>query len=228
MTSLAPVVAVDGPSGVGKGMVTRALMSRLPGWHLLDSGALYRLLALAAHQTGIALDDAKALATLAQKLDIKFSETEEKQELIILNNQDVTRLVRTETTGGMASRIASIPQVREALLARQHAFRQSPGLIADGRDIGTVIFPDAHLKIFLDASPDERARRRLNQLREAGITATLDDLRTEIFQRDERDRGRAVAPLVPASDAVTIDTTSMPPAEVLATVDELLKSRGLI
>ena len=228
MTSLAPVVAVDGPSGVGKGMVTRALMSRLPGWSLLDSGALYRLLALAAHQAGIELSDAKGVAALAPNLDIKFSETEEKQELIILNNQDVTRLVRAETTGGMASKIASIPEVRAALLDRQHAFRQSPGLIADGRDIGTVIFPDAVLKIFLDASPDERARRRLNQLREAGIAATLDDLRTEIFQRDERDRGRAVAPLVPASDAVTIDTTSMPPAEVLATVDELLKSRGLI
>ena len=228
MTSLAPVVAVDGPSGVGKGMVTRALTARLPGWHLLDSGALYRLLALAAHQTGIELTDGKALAALAPKLDIKFSETEEKQELIILNNQDVTRLVRAETTGGMASKIASIPEVRVALLDRQHAFRQSPGLIADGRDIGTVIFPDAVLKIFLDASPDERARRRLNQLREAGITATLDDLRTEIFQRDERDRGRAVAPLVPASDAVTIDTTSLPPTEVLAKVDELLKSRGLI
>ncbi|PTU31093.1 (d)CMP kinase [Stenotrophobium rhamnosiphilum] len=228
MTSLAHVVAVDGPSGVGKGMVTRALTARLPGWHLLDSGALYRLLALAAHQTGIELTDAKALAALAPNLDIKFSETEEKQELIILNNQDVTRLVRTETTGGMASKIASIPEVRVALLERQHAFRQNPGLIADGRDIGTVIFPDAVLKIFLDASPDERARRRLNQLREAGISATLDDLRTEIFQRDERDRSRAVAPLVPASDAVTIDTTSMPPAEVLAKVDELLKSRGLI
>lgn len=228
MTTQAPVVAVDGPSGVGKGMVTRALMSRLPGWHLLDSGALYRLLALAAHQTGIDLADAGALSALAPDLDIKFLENEQKQELIILNNQDVTRLVRAETTGGMASKIASIPEVRAALLERQHAFRQKPGLIADGRDIGTVIFPDAVLKIFLDASPDERARRRLNQLREAGISATLDDLRTEIFQRDERDRGRAVAPLVPAKDAVTIDTTSLPPAEVLAKVDELLKSRGLI
>jgi cytidylate kinase len=209
-------------------MVTRALTARLPGWHLLDSGALYRLLALAAHQTGVDLADANGLAALAPSLDIKFSETEEKQELIILNNQDVTRHVRTETTGGMASRIASIPEVRTALFERQLAFRKNPGLIADGRDMGTVVFPDAVLKIFLDASADERARRRLNQLREAGISATLDDLRTEIFQRDERDRGRAVAPLVPASDAVTIDTTSLPPAEVLAKVDELLKSRGLI
>ena len=128
----------------------------------------------------------------------------------------------------MASKIASIPEVRTALFERQRAFRQLPGLIGDGRDMGTVVFPDAILKIFLDASADERARRRHNQLREAGINASLDDLRVEISQRDERDRGRAVAPLVPATDAVTIDTTSLPPAEVLAKVDELLKSRGLI
>ncbi len=226
--SVIPVVTVDGPSGVGKGMVTRALTARLPGWHLLDSGALYRLLAVAAQQTGIDLADAAALASLAPNLDIKFLESEEKQELIILNNQDVTRLVRTETTGGMASRIASIPEVRAALFDRQRAFRRAPGLIGDGRDMGTVVFPDAILKIFLEASADERARRRFNQLRELGVNARLDDLRTEIIQRDERDRGRAVAPLVPASDAVTIDTTSLPPAEVLAKVDELLKSRGLI
>lgn len=226
--SVIPVVTVDGPSGVGKGMVTRALRSRLPGWHLLDSGALYRLLAVAAHQTGVDLADATGLAALAPKMDIKFLESEENQELIILNNQDVTRLVRTETTGGMASKIASIPEVRAALFDRQRDFRQAPGLIGDGRDMGTVVFPDAVLKIFLEASPDERARRRFNQLRELGVNASLDDLRTEIIQRDERDRGRAVAPLVPAEDAVTIDTTSLPPAEVLAKVDELLKSRGLI
>lgn len=223
-----PVVTVDGPSGVGKGMVTRALMSRLPGWGLLDSGALYRLLAVAAHQSGTDLADGPALAALAPNLDIKFLENDQKQELIILNNQDVTGLVRTETTGGMASKIASIPEVRTALFERQRAFRQPPGLIGDGRDMGTVVFPDAILKIFLDASADERARRRHNQLREAGINASLDDLRVEISQRDERDRGRTVAPLVPATDAVTIDTTSLPPAEVLAKVDELLKSRGLI
>ena len=226
--SVIPVVTVDGPSGVGKGMVTRALTARLPGWHLLDSGALYRLLAVAAHQNGVDLADAAGLAALAPKMDIKFLESEQKYELIILNNQDVTKLVRTETTGGMASRIASIPEVRAALFDRQRAFRQAPGLIGDGRDMGTVVFPDAILKIFLEASPDERARRRFNQLSELGINASLDDLRTEIIQRDERDRGRAVAPLVPAEDAVTIDTTSLPPAKVLAKVDELLKSRGLI
>jgi cytidylate kinase len=223
-----PVIAVDGPSGVGKGMVTRALTSRLPGWHLLDSGALYRLLALAAYRTSVNLDDAQALAALAPSLEIKFSESHNKQEIIMLNGENVTSAVRTETTGGLASKIASLPEVRTALFDRQLTFRQTPGLIADGRDMGTVVFPDAILKIFLDASTAERARRRHFQLREAGIDANLDDLRTEIFRRDERDRGRAVAPLVPATDAVTIDTTSLPPAEVLAQVDELLKSRGLI
>jgi cytidylate kinase len=223
-----PVIAVDGPSGVGKGMVTRALTARLPGWHLLDSGALYRLLALAAHQAGVNLGDARAVAAVAPELQIVFSENKQKQEVITLNGENVTAAVRTETTGGLASRIASFPEVRAALFQRQRAFRQMPGLIADGRDMGTVVFPDAILKIFLDASAEERARRRHFQLREAGIDANLNDLRAEIFQRDERDRGRSVAPLVPATDAVTIDTTSLPPAEVLAQVDELLKSRGLI
>ena len=226
--STVPVIAVDGPSGVGKGMVTRALRSRLPGWHLLDSGALYRLLALAARQAGVDLSDENALASLVPGLAIEFTENENKQELILLAGRDVTRLVRTEITGGYASQIAALPAVRTALSDRQLAFRQPPGLIADGRDMGTVVFPDAVLKIFLEASADERARRRHLQLREAGVDATLADLRAEILRRDERDRGRAVAPLVPATDAVTIDTTALPPGEVLAKVDELLKSRGLV
>lgn len=223
-----PVIAVDGPSGVGKGMVTRALCGRLPGWHLLDSGALYRLLALAAQDAGVDLADAPAVAGLASKLQIEFLESEKKQELIKLNSCDVTGRVRAETTGALASRIAALPAVREALFKRQQDFRQAPGLIADGRDMGTVVFPDAALKIFLEASPEERARRRHKQLIELGQNANLDSLRTEILQRDERDRSRAVAPLVPARDAVTIDTTSLPPAAVLAKVDELLKSRGLL
>ncbi|TXH03619.1 MAG: (d)CMP kinase [Nevskiaceae bacterium] len=223
-----PVIAVDGPSGVGKGMVTRALRARLPGWHLLDSGALYRILALAADRAGVDLADAGAVAALAPALAIEFSESSEKQELILLSGRDITAQVRTETTGGLASKIASLPPVRAALFDRQLAFRQAPGLIADGRDMGTVVFPDAILKIFLEASPEERARRRYLQLREAGVDATLDDLRAEIIKRDERDRGRAVAPLVPATDAVTIDTTALPPDQVLAKVDELLKSRGLV
>lgn len=223
-----PVVAVDGPSGVGKGMVTRALAGRLSGWHLLDSGALYRLLALAAHKAGLALDNAEAVAALALSLRVEFKEDHNKQEVIMLNGSNVTQQVRAETTAGLASKIASLPIVRKALFDRQRAFRKPPGLIADGRDMGTVVFPDAILKIFLDASAEERALRRFKQLRETGINANLDSLRVEILQRDERDRGRAVAPLVPAQDAVTIDTTSLPPAAVLAKVDELLKSRGLL
>lgn len=222
------VIAVDGPSGVGKGMVTRALMSRLPGWHLLDSGALYRLLALAADKAGFNLNEPGPIAALAHKLEIEFGETPEQQEMIVLNGVDVTRQVRAEATGGLASQIAVLPEVRKALFERQLAFRRAPGLIADGRDMGTVVFPDAVLKVFLDASAEERARRRYLQLRESGVNANLSGLHTEIMRRDERDRGRAVAPLVAAKDAVTIDTTSLPPAEVLAKVDELLKSRGLI
>lgn len=223
-----PVIAVDGPSGVGKGMVTRALLGRLPGWSLLDSGALYRLLALAAHDQGIDPADEQRLAALAQALQIEFLENDKKQELILLNSGDVTGRVRAETTGALASKIASLPAVRAALFQRQHDFRKSPGLIADGRDMGTVVFPDATLKIFLEASAEERARRRYKQLIELGQNANLDSLRVEISQRDERDRSRAVAPLVPARDAVTIDTTSLPPADVLVKVDELLKSRGLL
>ena len=219
---------MDGPSGVGKGMVTRALRARLLGWHLLDSGALYRLLALAALQKSIDLADASAVAAVAPALKIEFLEKKNQQEAIFLNGLDVTSQVRAETTGGLASRIASLPQVRRALFDRQMAFRIAPGLIADGRDMGTVVFPDAALKIFLEASTEERAKRRYAQLREMGQNAILDDLRTEILQRDERDRARAVAPLIPAEDAVMIDTTSLTPAQVLAKVDELLKSRGLI
>jgi cytidylate kinase len=222
------VIAVDGPSGVGKGMVTRALLARLPGWHLLDSGALYRLLALAASKAGLDLDEAAPIAALAHDIRIEFRETPDRQEMIVLDGEEVTRQVRAETTGGLASRIAVLPEVRKALFDRQLAFRCPPGLIADGRDMGTVVFPDAALKIFLDASAEERARRRHAQLREMGENANLAGLHAEIMRRDERDRARAVAPLVPAEDAVTIDTTSLPPAEVLAKVDELLKSRGLI
>ena len=227
MTSV-PVVTVDGPSGAGKGMVTRALRSRLPGWHLLDSGALYRLLALAANDAGIDLGEADAVAALAAALEIEFGEEPAGGEQIRLGGQDVTPRVRAETTGGLASRIAIYPAVRAALLERQQRFRAAPGLIADGRDMGTVVFPDAQLKIFLEASAAERAVRRYKQLIEMGQTANLDSLRTDILQRDERDRKRSVAPLVPAQDAVTIDTTGLPPAAVLAKVDELLKSRGLL
>lgn len=223
-----PVIAVDGPSGVGKGMVTRGLAERLPGWHRLDSGALYRILALAAQARNIDLADIEAVAALAPQLDIRFEGRSETEEAILVDGCDLVAQVRSETAGGLASRIAAAPAVRAALLDRQRAFRKCPGLIADGRDMGTVVFPDASLKLFLDASPDERARRRAMQLSAKGLAVMLDDVSAEIRERDERDRTRAVAPLVPAPDAHLIDTSSLIPAQVLEQIDELLKDRGLI
>jgi cytidylate kinase len=221
------VICVDGPSGVGKGMVTRGLAERLPGWHRLDSGALYRILALAAVDAGTALDDVQAVAGLASGLDIRFEGATEADEAILVNGRDRVADIRAEATGGLASRIATAPVVRDALLQRQRDFRQPPGLIADGRDMGTVVFPDARLKIFLTASAEERARRRAAQLSARGQVVRLDDLVTELRARDERDRTRAVAPLVPAPGAVEIDTSLLNPAQVFERIDELLKTRGL-
>ena len=221
-----PVIAVDGPSGVGKGMVTRWLAQTL-GWHRLDSGALYRILALAALQAGADLDQPDAVAALAPGLDIRFVGATEADEAILVGGEDWTREVRAETTGGLASRIAAAPAVRAALLQRQRDFRQAPGLVGDGRDMGTVIFPDAALKIFLDASAEARAERRWLQLSQAGVNARLIDLCAEVRARDERDRKRAIAPLAPAADAVVVDSTQMKPAEVLAEVGRLLRDRGI-
>lgn len=223
---LAPVVAVDGPSGVGKGMVTRHIAQFLE-WHRLDSGALYRIVALAAKERGVNLKDAEAVAAVAPLLEIRFVGTTEKDEGILVNGANVTRRVRSEEAAGLASQIASAPPVRKALLERQRNFRQPPGLVADGRDMGTVVFPDASLKIFLDASPEERAQRRLKQLSQTGIAATLSSLCEEIRARDDRDRNRAVAPLKPASDAILVDTTGLSPSAVLAKVDQLLRDRRL-
>ena len=220
-----PVIAIDGPSGVGKGTVARAVARRL-GWQFLDSGSLYRILALAAQKAGIAGSDAAAVAALAPRLNIKFDLQDDENERIIVDGEDLTTRVRAETTGALASVIAVHPQVRAALLERQRAFRQPPGLVADGRDMGTVVFPDAGLKIFLDASADERARRRLNQLRKAGIAARIAALREEIRERDVRDRNRSVSPLKPADDAVTIDTTELSIEGVLARVGQLIEARG--
>jgi CMP/dCMP kinase len=220
-----PVIAIDGPSGVGKGTVARAL-ARRRGWHFLDSGALYRILALAALDAGVDSADAAAVAALAPGLDIKFSVEPDDNEHIIVGGKDVGARVRAETTGQLASVIAVLPEVRAALLARQRAFRQPPGLVADGRDMGTVVFPDAPLKIFLDATPEERARRRLKQLSEAGINAKLSNLCAEIRERDVRDRNRRHSPLKAASDAIVIDTTALPVAEVLSRVETLVNARG--
>lgn len=200
-----PVITVDGASGTGKGTVSQLLAKHL-GWKFLDSGALYRVLSLAAKKHGVALDNEAALHVLAEHLDVQFQARDSESPHIILEGEDVTSVIRTEEIGNAASIIAALPAVRAALLSRQRAFRESPGLVADGRDMGTVVFPDADLKIFLTASPEERALRRYNQLKEHGISVTLGDLIEELRVRDRRDKERTVAPLKPADDAVCIDT----------------------
>lgn len=225
MSSRVPVVAIDGPSGVGKGTVARALARKL-NWHFLDSGALYRILALAAQSGGIPLEQASRVAALAPGLDIRFDVGNGEQETIRINGQDLTASVRAETTGRLASVIAVFSEVRAALLMRQRAFRTAPGLVADGRDMGTVVFPDATVKIFLDASAEERARRRHAQLRAAGIEARMRALCEEIRERDVRDRSRSHSPLKPAEDAIVIDTTELSAAAVLLRIEEIVKARG--
>ena len=207
MTNNIPVIAVDGPSGVGKGTLCQALANHL-NWHLLDSGAIYRVLALSALQQNIALDDTKQLATLALSLPLTFDSNSDDVK-VLLDGVDVSREIRTEETGGAASKVASINEVRVALLQRQRDFRQLPGLVADGRDMGTVVFTDAPVKIFLDASAQSRAERRMKQLQDKQIHAKFPEILQEITARDERDRNRAVAPLKPAVDALIIDTTSL-------------------
>jgi CMP/dCMP kinase len=221
----APVIAIDGPSGVGKGTVARALARRLK-WHFLDSGALYRILALAATHQGIPLAQGDAVARIAPGLHIKFSVEGTDSEEIVVDGKEQSAAVRDEKTGALASQIAVAPAVRNALLQRQRDFRQPPGLVADGRDMGTVVFPDAGLKVFLDASADERARRRMIQLRKAGIATNIAALREEIRERDVRDRTRNVSPLKPASDAVTIDTTDLSIEQVLSQIESLIVARG--
>jgi len=225
-THAVPVICLDGPSGSGKGTVGRMLARRL-GWHFLDSGALYRLVAVAARQAGIDLEAADELAELAYALDVTFSGDEQGRERIELAGREVTAAVRAETTGADASRVAAYPAVREALLARQQASRRAPGLVADGRDMGTVVFPDAPLKIFLIASVEERARRRYKQLMEHGIDASIHSLIKEIETRDRQDRERPIAPLKPAPDALTIDTTGRVPEHLCEEIIALGRDRKL-
>ena len=195
MTAIAPVITIDGPSGAGKGTLCKAMAEALQ-WHLLDSGAIYRVLALAAH------------------LDVRFVSTDGNLE-VILEGEDVSGEIRTQEVANAASQVAAFPRVREALLRRQRGFREAPGLIADGRDMGTVVFPDAPVKIFLDASSEERAHRRMLQLQEKGFSVNFDRLLSEIKERDDRDRNRAVAPLVPAQDALVLDSTSLTIEQVI-------------
>ena len=215
--SAIPVIAIDGPSGSGKGTIARRVADAL-GYHLLDSGALYRLVALSAETSGVSLQDAQKLAELAHALDARFDINEDGQERIWLGDEDVTTLIRTEEAGAGASTVAQISAVRQALLERQRAFQQSPGLVADGRDMGTHVFPHAALKVFLTASAEERARRRHKQLKDKGLNVSLAALSWDIEDRDRRDSVRSVAPLRPAKDARILDSSGQSIEAVTQTV----------
>ncbi len=213
--SAVPVITVDGPSGVGKGTISHLLASHF-GFHFLDSGALYRLTALAARKHGVAFEDEAAVADIAARLNVGFLPDEGGTIKIILEEQDVSLDIRTETAGNDASRVAVLPAVRKALLQRQRDFAEPPGLVADGRDMGTTVFPQATVKLFLTASAGVRAERRYKQLKDKGLDANLRGLIEEIQQRDERDRSRSASPLRPADDAITIDTSAKSIEEVFS------------
>lgn len=222
MSEAVPVITVDGPSGSGKGTVSSRLATSL-GWQILDSGALYRLTAYAATKHGIDFNKTKKVSEIARKLDVKFT-----AEKVYLEGEDVSLAIRTEEAGNNASKVAAMPEVREALLQWQRDAARPPGLIADGRDMGTTVFPKAPLKIFLTASAEERAKRRHKQLKEKGIESNIADLAADIRERDERDRSRSASPLVPAQDALVIDSTTQSIEEVVAAILQAARERGLV
>lgn len=222
-----PVITVDGPSGVGKGTISYMLAQRL-GWHLLDSGALYRITGQACVLEGVNWDDHPSVAEVARNLDVTFALSDSGAIQVLYRGEDLSTAIRTEEGGRGASTVAAIPAVREALLARQRDFLQPPGLVADGRDMGTVVFREAPLKIFLTASPEERAQRRYKQLIEKGESVSLPRLLEDIKTRDERDSSRPISPLVPAADAVIIDSSATPIADVFARVMREVTKKGLI
>jgi CMP/dCMP kinase len=219
LRSTANLITIDGPSGSGKGTIARQVAAKL-GWHLLDSGALYRLVGLAAHSQGIATSDQALCGEIAANLEVRFGSDSAGNEQIWLEGNEVSGVLRNESTGELASQVATIPAVRAALLERQRRFAEPPGLIADGRDMGTVVFPDAPLKIYLTASAEERALRRYNQLKDKGLGVSLAALSREVADRDLRDSTRSIAPLVPAKDAVIVDSTSI---GIDAVVERVLK-----
>ncbi|MBV2129885.1 (d)CMP kinase [Arsukibacterium indicum] len=227
MPQHAPVITIDGPGGSGKGTLSRLLAQKL-GWQLLDSGAIYRVLALAAMHHQIASDDEEALQPLAAHLDVQFSADELGNTRVTLEGENVSHSIRTQEVADEASKIASLPRVREALLRRQRAFAELPGLVADGRDMGTVVFPQAEVKIFLTAAPAERANRRYLELKEKGLDVNIGDLLNEIQARDARDMNRATAPLKPATDAYILDSTNKSIEQVLEEVLNHVNSNALL
>jgi cytidylate kinase len=222
-----PVVTVDGPSGSGKGTISHMLAEHL-GWHLLDSGALYRVIGQACVIEGVSWDDSIAVADIARHLEVTFRVADNGEVLVTYKGADVSAVIRTEEGGRGASKVAAIPAVREALLERQREFRSPPGLVADGRDMGTVVFPEAPLKIYLTASVSERAERRYKQLIAKGESVSLPRLLRDIEERDERDRSRQFSPLIPAEDAIVIDSSATPIADVFERVLREAKKKGLI